>query len=227
MILNLDKQPAGRCFEELNDALVAMGRGDVCLNAHAAPEATPGGATVWHYENEPAVYPKAREVWTFSRRQAEATGGTWKHVPIGHHKSFERFDRAHAPDVDVVFMGCLNDRRVRIFKELAGQGLQVVLIPPGIYGKERDALLARAKLVVAPLFYPDGMFCGLRAAHLVSNKVPCLFEEAPEVWPFLRMTSYGSLVQQAVTLLRTPSGLTSRAEGDLHDFRAMPLVLPS
>lgn len=222
MIVGLTKNRAGECFRELNNALVAMGRGDVVLNAHVAPEEIPEGATVWHFENQPCDYPKAREVWTFSKRQAEATG--WRYVSVGYHPSMERFERAAKQDLDVVMVGCVNERRMQVARDIAARGHEVTLVPPGIYGKERDGLLARAKLVVAPLYYPDGVFCSLRAAHLVANRVPCLFETAPEAWEFVAVTAYDNIVDVAALIL---SGKARFDTGVAYDaFRTTPLELP-
>jgi hypothetical protein len=223
VIVGLDKCPAGECFRELDDALVAMGRGDVCLNTHEAPEQIPGGSVAWHFENQTCDYGE-RPVWSFSPRHWKQR---WKHVPVGYHPSMERFDRSAEPDIDVVFAGCVNGRRAHLFNRLAANGLRVVVIPPGVYGKQRDDVIARAKLAINLLFYVDGVYPTLRAAHLVANRVPLVSEVAPEIpdWVGLRV-DYTDLEKTIVRLLKEPTMLRQNAELAFEAFRKRPLDLP-
>ena len=248
MIVGLDKHPFGECFAELNCALEMMGRGDVVLNANAAPEQVPDGAVVWNFENLPwpdgqipaTTGPEHAEkwrvfsfdghpLWDFSARNAEKWSTMRRrvtHVPVGHHPSMERFGRAEKLDIDVVFMGSVNERRLVVFQALSQRGLKVNLIGPGVYGAARDNILARAKLCVVPMFYEDGVFGSLRAAHLVANKVPCLFETAPEAWPFVSTCVYERLEQCAMDLLAHEETRAAIANVALERFKAMPLELP-
>lgn len=242
MILGLSKNPAGECFRELEDALVALGRPDVCLNAHMAPEHIPPGATVWNFESlgtngVTTESFQGHELWDFSARNCEAwraAGRDVKHVPVGYHPSMERFERREGYNgeaVDVVFVGCPNTRRMQILVALQMKDLSVALIPPGIYGAKRDAVLAKASVCVVPLYYPDGVFCSLRAAHLVANKVPMVVETCPEVWTFVKHVPYASLVRSAHYLacecMHMESGEAwQRAEKAYEAFRDHPLRLP-
>lgn len=226
MIVGLKKHPAGECFRELDTAVRLLTKRVVCFNAHEAPEEVPDGAVVWHFENELFDYGD-REVWTFSKRQAEATG--WKYVPVGYHPSMERFFRSPELDIDVVHVGCMNARRAKILDELVRRDLRVVHIPPGVYGMARDRLLARARLCIAPMFHEGGAFCSLRAAHMAANHVPCLFEEAPEIWSEAPCATYDALVTAAVTFLSSLHRDGRHYSLSAHDWfkQRMPLELPS
>lgn len=243
MIVGLSRHPAGECFREIDDALVAMGRGDVVLNGHAAPDEIPKGATVWNFENVPErpspgtslendgiPWCFGKRVWDFSRRNVErwkAWGIEATHVPVGYHRSMKLFERVR-PTIHVAFMGCLNERRSRVFDALSRRGYQVALIQPGVYSEDRDYHLARAKLVVVPLYYPDGVFCSLRAAHLVANGVPVIVENCPEAWPFLSREPYEDLVAAADSWLQPEASVMREdmAAEALAIFKGHPLVLP-
>jgi hypothetical protein len=226
MILGLDRHPQAACFVELDDAVRALrGRDDIYFNAHTfdAPE----GGVIFNLENVPRQVDPARwagrEVWDFSAVNAAKYGAT--HVPLGYHPSFERFERSDVQDIDVVFAGCVNERRAEILADLADQDLMVVVVPPGIYGAERDAVLARAKLALNMQYYEDGTFPALRVAHLVANRVPFVSEVGPEMPSWAGPgVAYGELVR--TVLDRVNAGATGVPEALLDAFRASPMVLP-
>lgn len=230
MILGLPQHPPAECFRELDDALAALTTRTVCLNAHAFPDLIPEGAVVYQTENVPGQVPdpawrfRGHEVWDLSARNAKHYGA--HHVPVGWHPSMERFDRADVHDIDVVFSGCMNERRTAVLQGLADRGLNVVLISPGVYGSERNAILARAKLALNLLYYPDGIFPSLRVAHLVANHVPVLSERCPEGWGFVPTCEYEDLVDVAERIVRDRVAAEDNAAHSYERFRAMPMVLP-
>jgi hypothetical protein len=227
MILGLDRHPAAACFVELDDAVRAMTGRVVCFNAHAYPDEIPPGAIVYNLENPEQVSDharerwKAHEVWDFSERNAAVLGA--RHVPIGFHPSMERFQRAEVQDIDVIFTGCINERRAKVLQDLAEHDLNVVVVPTGIYGAKRDDALARAKLALNMRFYEDGVFPALRVAHLVANRVPVLSERSIEQWNWVPHTGFGDLVSCARNAIQ--EGL-EMAEHAYQRFVQMPMVLP-
>lgn len=88
-------------------------------------------------------------MWDYSAANVArlaALGVAALHVPIGYHPVLARIERA-AEDLDVLFYGSLNERREAVLDGLEARGLQVASVF-GVYGAERDALIARAKLVL-------------------------------------------------------------------------------
>lgn len=224
-------------FRELNDAVEALaGNRVVCLNAHVNPSAVPPGAIVYNQENVPLQVPTSmfagRELWDFSERNCEAwraAGREVTHVPVGYHPSMERFTMLpwEERDVDVVFTGLLNDRRRAVLMELENRGFVVEWLGPGIYGEERDALLARSKLAIAPLFYPGGVYGTIRAAHCAANKVPLISETAADMPGWIGHTcTYDELVDRVVNSLQVPDVVRSGTERVYRLFKATPMVLP-
>lgn len=221
-------------FREIADAFVELGRPDVLFNAHDSSEQVSG--TVWNAENVPEQvttdsFPGC-EVWDMSARNVErwrAAGREVTHVPVGWHRSMERFVMRpwEERDIDVVFMGCVNDRRRAILEVLAARGREVLVIPPGVYGAPRDAMLARAKLCIAPLYYPEGIYGTLRAAHCAANGLPLLSEVAVDMPKWLGpAVKYDDLVDAAVALLRDPARLQDLGPETRDRFKDCPLVLP-
>jgi hypothetical protein len=231
-ILGLEAFPPARCFVELRDAIDAIqtaggDRRHIVLNAHHKGH-IPSGSIVYNFENVPLQVDPARfagfETWDFSKRNAAQYGA--KYVPVGYHPSMERFERGAEPDIDVVHVGCINARRANILGQLVTKGYRVMCCPPsvGMYGSFRDGLLSMAKLVVAPMFYEDGVFPALRAAHLVANRVPAIYETCDEIWPWLPQARYEGLVAAVTTVL---GGRGLDTDAMLASFKDMPLVLPS
>lgn len=226
MILGIDQHPAAHCFVEIDDAVRAMTDRLVVFNAHAydAPE----GAVIFQTECIPEQVSASRfanrECWDLDRQNCTRYPATY--VPIGWHASMERFTRAQHQDIDVVFSGCINERRARVLQALADRDLNVVVIQPGVYGAERDAVLARSRLALNMLWDDGRIFPALRVAHLVANHVPVLSERARDGWSFVPTVEYGDLVDAAERAVRDRVAAEDNAAFSYERFRAMPMVLP-
>jgi SAM-dependent methyltransferase len=99
-------------------------------------------------------------------------------VPVGYVPEWTRIVPAAQPDIDVLFYGSLNERRLGILKELRAAGLRV---EPhfGVYGPVRDALIGRAKVVLNIHFYEAQIFEAARVGYLLANRA-CVVAEAGE-----------------------------------------------
>ena len=231
MILGLTDHPAANCFVELDDALSQLTTRTVVLNAHAFPDLIPEGAVVMQTESVPeqifntlSYLQERNEVWDISARNAEHYTPTHV-VPIGYHPSFERFAPVE-PEYDIAFTGCLNTRRAAVLNALAERGLVVAYVGVGMYGAERDAILARSRLAINMLWEPGRIFPSLRVAHLVSNRVPVLSERCVDGWSFVPTCPYEDLVDVAERVVRDGARAQENAAYSLEEFRKMPLVLP-
>jgi hypothetical protein len=87
---------------------------------------------------------------------------------IGHVKELERIDQSVEEDIDVLFYGGLNDRRVAILDALRTRGLNVV-VAANCYGEARDQLVARAKVVLNIHFYEAKVLEMVRISYLLAN----------------------------------------------------------
>jgi SAM-dependent methyltransferase len=91
------------------------------------------------------------------------------HVPLGFVPELSRIAPQENEDIDVLFYGVINERRAKILRELQEWGLNVVAVT-GKYGAERDALIARAKLVLNVHFYESKILEVSRLSYLLSNR---------------------------------------------------------
>ena len=80
-------------------------------------------------------------------------------------------------DIDVLHYGSVGSSpRKAILDALEEAGLHVVRLM-GVYGEERDAFIARSKVVLNTHFYPNAVFEIFRVSHLLANK-RCVVTEA-------------------------------------------------
>ncbi len=238
MIINRDTHLHAACFDEINHAMENMTDTDVLFNAHTSLACIPAtGGVIYNMENVGTqvgryTYPYGVDLWDFSARNCEEwrkLGKQVTHVPIGYHPSMERFtprpweDR----DIDVILCGAMNERRHKVLEGLRTLEIKVVH-NPDTYGVERDKLLARSKLCLNMLYYEDGVFPALRAAHCAANRVGMLTEQAPEMWDGIDRIEYKSLVEYAEILLSQKNGRWVQQEADevYEAFKSMPMVLP-
>jgi hypothetical protein len=150
------------------------------------------------------------EVWDYSADNAAALtakiGRFVRHVPFGYVPELSRIIPAADEDIDVLFYGSINVRRQTTLDRLAGAGLNVKAAF-GVYGAERDALIARSKLVLNVHFYEPGHFEIVRVGYLLANRKAVITEANPgevvdtDLVPGLAAVSYNALPQTVLDLL--------------------------
>lgn len=91
------------------------------------------------------------------------------HVQYGYFPELERIQPAEQ-DIDVLFFGGVNDRRIKILKELEASGMNCKIITYGVYGDELDALVARAKVVLNVHYQDVHPLEVVRLNYLLANK---------------------------------------------------------
>jgi hypothetical protein len=113
------------------------------------------------------------EIWDYSARNIEALAGLTtqpvKHLKLGYHPALARIESAPEPDIDVLFYGTRNERRLRVLRRLAGEGVKVHSVY-GVYGPERDALIARSRIVLNMHYYATQIFEIVRVFYLMTNR---------------------------------------------------------
>lgn len=96
--------------------------------------------------------------------------------PVGYVPSMTNIEPSPVEDIDILFYGSVAGPRREILDALDDAGLSVVRMF-GVYGAERDAAIARAKVVLNLHFYPNGVFEIFRCSHLFANR-KCVITEA-------------------------------------------------
>jgi len=150
------------------------------------------------------------QVWDYCMENIEK----WKampctclpvHVPLGYVPELSRIPPSPTQDFDVLFYGSLNERRARILKRLKDAGAKVHATF-GVYGKQRDELIARSRIVLNVHFYDAKIFEIVRVSYLLANSKAVVTESCPEMEKGLAdavaAVPYDSLVAKCLSLLR-------------------------
>lgn len=167
-------------------------------------------------------------VWDYSARNLERirerTGNDRVfHVPVGYAPVLTRILPAPDPDIDVLFYGSMNDRRRKALEALRSAGLNVHAAF-GVYGRERDALISRAKVVLNLHYYESSIFEIVRVFYLLANRKAVVAEchEGTEIDPDLRnavrAAPYDALVAACVRLVENQA---DRKELETMGFQRM------
>ena len=166
-------------------------------------------------------------VWDYSLDNVEflrARGCKVQHVPLGYARPMTRIAPAADQDIDILFYGDVSERRAPVLEELRRTGLNVV-IESDLYGAERDALIARAK-VVLNIHNHDGIKAleTPRVFYLLANRkavVTELKEGVPiddDLKNAMAGAPYGKLVDACVELVRDTARRTALEDAG---FRCM------
>ena len=131
-------------------------------------------------------------------------------LEVGYAAALTRIAPAADQDIDVLFYGSLNERRKAVLDALTLRGLKVVHLF-GVYGAERDAAIARARLVLNMHYYSSAIFEIVRVSYLLANRV-CVVTEGdafdPGLQPFragMAVVDYDGLVERCVQLVADPA----------------------
>lgn len=165
--------------------------------------------------------------WDYSERNVEA----WRawvpdarvlHVPVGYVPELTRIASA-AEDIDVLFYGTMNERRERVLKALEAKGLRVVNAF-GRFGAARDALIARARLVLNVHYYDSRIFEMPRVSYLLANRKAVVCEVAADtdiedgMRDAVAGVAYDGLVDRCVALLGDDAGRRALADRGFEIF---------
>ena len=169
---------------------------NVILGAHLFPpdqsQTIPAGSIIYNLEQlggaqlQTAYYALAgrHQIWDYDLRNI----AKWKtlncayppvHVPIGYVPELTRITPAPTQDIDVLFYGSLNERRNRILNDLRHTGIKVHTVF-GLYGHERDELIARSKIVLNIHFYETQIFEMIRVSYLLANSKAVVTESSSD-----------------------------------------------
>jgi hypothetical protein len=148
------------------------------------------------------------------------------HCGIGYVPELTRI--APVPeDIDVLFVGSVNDRRLTVLKQLAAQGVNVEA-RFNVYGAERDAFLARSKIMLNVHFYDSRLFEIVRVSYLLANR-KCVVSETgadraieQQFEPGIAFAPYEKLAETCIRLLQNPAARRETAEAGFVRIKAMP-----
>jgi hypothetical protein len=182
-----------------------------------------------------AILADACQVWDYSRHNVTVLAGCGiaaQYVPPGYHENLERISPRpeNDKDIDVLFYGALNERRKRVLQALARNDVTVKTLF-GVYGQQRDACIARARVVLNIHYYDTRIFEAVRMSYLFNNGCCLVSEEsASDPYPKLDMphTPYEALVDRCLYLLSRPRQRHAFRKGLYERFRThyyMPCLM--
>jgi hypothetical protein len=177
------------CDVTVTDNSLLSNRVNLILGAQALPEADlrrlPANTIIYNFEqvggqNETDLKPEFRfvaehfRVWEYSERNL----ASWKdigpatrvvHVPVGWAPILNRIERCDPQDIDILVYASPAQLRLQIFQELCDCGMKCMFVC-GLYGKARDDLIGRAKLILNINRYDRSrIFEIVRVSYLLAN----------------------------------------------------------
>ncbi len=129
-----------------------------------------------------------------------------KLLGIGHHGKLNRIKKPANQDIDILFYGSTNERRLHILNALKLCGYNVAVVF-GLYGQERDSLIARSKIILNLHYYDSKIFKIIRVFYLMSNSKAVVSEVSsgthinPIYLDGFYSASYENLISACKTLL--------------------------
>jgi hypothetical protein len=172
---------------------------------------------------------RSHTVWDYSRRNIDelaVLGVKAVHCSIGYSPELSRIV-AVDEDIDVLFFGSLNHRRLAIIRELLTRGVNVKCLF-GWYGQSRDGMIARSKLVLNVHFYDAQLFEIVRVSYLLANQrcvvsetgLDCDLELAYRAG--VAFAHYCDIAETCIRLLRDPRERAALASAGLRCVRSLP-----
>jgi hypothetical protein len=122
----------------------------------------------------------ALQVWDYSPENQKFLKGfdiDCKLIPLGFINDLQRVQHSQNKDIDVLFYGSVHERRFNIIKSLEKSCNAVSHF--GIYGKKRDNIIARSKIVLNIHSNADlKIMEQVRLFYLLTNKCFVISEES-------------------------------------------------
>jgi len=209
-------------YERLPDAAIPPNARYI---AYQLEQITAGGTQISQLMAQ--VLRGAAEVWDYNPQNAQALERlgvrSVKLLPLGFHDKLETIPPGNE-DVDVLFYGMMNDRRMKVLEQIAGscsvQHLQYV------YGADRDAWIRRSKVVVNIHFYEANVAEQVRVSYLINNR-RCVVSETSEWDPMAELcvtAPYQHLAQTCIDVVKNDDRRSEIAQAAFEAFRQRPMT---
>lgn len=172
------------------------------------------------------VLRRADAVWDYSLENVDILRRKGidraRHLPIGFHDAMKRIRNAEK-DIDVVFYGSLNPRRIPILESLRSRCQLHILY--GAYGDQRDEIIARSKIVLNIHAFDARVMEQVRIAYLFNNRCFVLSEDSPAN-PYasvLAVAPYDGLIDACQHFLEQPEERYRYAKAGYHWLKERPM----
>lgn len=144
----------------------------------------------WYTESMHSLLSQAEAVWDYSLFNIEFLKSRnihALHLPPGYHPSLELINHSTNPDIDILFFGSINERRKELLNQILADHRYRLQVVYGVYGKVRDALIARSKIVLNIHFYSMSIFESVRVSFLLNNRC-CVVSELSPDYPYPKVS---------------------------------------
>ncbi|MCR5813469.1 MAG: hypothetical protein K6G15_03105 [Desulfovibrio sp.] len=148
-----------------------------------------------------------------------------EHVPLGYTPEMTRLDPNYPKDIDVLFYGDVNERRLAVINQLRAQNINAMPFCH-VYGLTRDILIARSRLVLNVHYYLPGIQEIVRLGYLWANQKCVVCERNSDSFMHTGYEScclyapYEQLVDTVRLALEKPDLLQSVGETAFAEFSA-------
>ena len=175
---------------------------------------------------------KKHRVWDYSQKNIKKlahTGVKPELCPVAYMPSMTIPMPDVPRDIDVLMYGCRNDRRQHIYEQLNAVGINAYFAFD-VWGAKRDALIARAKIVLNVHFYEEAIFEIFRCAHLMANR-KCIVSEVGKdidleesLYGCIVFAQYEHIVEKCVSLLKYDNVIKDKALSGFETFSKTSMV---
>ena len=179
----------------------------------------------WYPENARLILANAEAVWDYSRKNIAFLADKEieaRFLPIGYHEDLEIIEHKQEKDIDVLFYGSINARRQAVLDQLGRIPGARVATATGVFGSERDDLIARARIVLNMHYYETAILEQPRISYLLNNSCFVISEEsADDPYAGLPLTTapYAELADLCRHFLEHPAEMESSRLTAAEEFR--------
>jgi hypothetical protein len=129
--------------------------------------------TPWLTNEYYSILNNAIEVWDYSKVNIQnfsnLVSSPIYFIPLSYIPSLTHHDRLRTKkDIDVLFMGALNEKRVNFINKLKNNNINVHVAAYNLWGRKRDAIVARSKILLNIHFYENAILETARLSYILS-----------------------------------------------------------
>ncbi|MFA5103867.1 MAG: hypothetical protein WC527_01650 [Candidatus Margulisiibacteriota bacterium] len=176
----------------------------------------------WLIDRLSPILCNAKEIWDYSKENIaflNELGLKAKYLPIGYHEKLETIEHKADKDIDVLFYGSLNERRKAILDGISGIKTKVLF---GVYGRERDEYISRAKIILNVHSFESKILEVVRISYLLNNKCFIVSEESP-INPYkkvdLSMFEYKDILESCKHFVENPKKIEEIRDQNYKRFK--------
>lgn len=180
----------------------------------------------WYSDAKMGLFRKADAVWDYSKENIaflQSHGVEASHLPLGYHPALEQIQIQDDREIDVLFFGSRNQRRNAVLEKLHKKGVSVKALF-GVYGKDRDAFIARSRSIINIHFYSATIFEAVRISYLLNNRCFVISEES-SVYPYhgvsLPLVPYDSLIDTCMQYCKQPEEIERLRQQMYEEFKTL------